>query len=248
MFHDRCVGTIPLNFLETAQINNWTYIRYVLQALVRLPTNFAIVHGGIPVSGNPQGSRYEIVTQPDTMEITFQQGPQGKSLSRAQRDTDTTSTVSASSRVTERPSQAKFREALVARDGRCVVTGSTRFESVTACHIVPQSLGQLYLDEITGTPNEVLVFSPRNGLLLSEMLHKSFDRYRWGIYHKDGNFYLHSFDSDPSDPTSSRFYHGRRLLLNKTFGNAWPHLALIDWHYRQCLMARVRGFAAGTLY
>lgn len=63
---------IPIAFLKSAQVNNWTFTRYVVCALVCLSTEFVILDGESAVSGVPRGIRYEIVTHSESMEIAFQ--------------------------------------------------------------------------------------------------------------------------------------------------------------------------------
>lgn len=91
---------------------------------------------------------------------------------------------------------------------------------------------------------------PQNGLLLSTMLHHPFDKFLWGVYYDESvdKYFVHSFESGPDDVTSSRAYHGRPLSLREEFRELWPHRKLLDWHYKQCVMAHVRGFVAGGLH
>lgn len=251
----RKVGSIPLDFLTTGQVANWSYIRYVLRAVVVLPVNFELYDADKQVNEDTVilPKTYNIVTseQIEPEAITFTTGPQGKSLSCAQQlnDQNETDTVSASSQASRSPDQTAFQQALLARDGRCLVTGAERLQVLTGCHIVFQSLGQSYLDEVLGAGSDVIVMDVRNRLLLNNVLHHPYDRFSWGIYYKeaDNAYYIHLFKSDPQDPTSSRYYHGHRLLLNDTFKGKWPHQALLDWQYCQCLMAQVRGFKHGEL-
>lgn len=251
---DTDVATIPLEFMRLAHVDNWEYVRYVLHTLADLPETFQLLVNGAQLTEDHPllPGTYEIQYAGSSSHIKFSRGPQGKSLSRARNtiDDEASDTVSASSRLTGRPEQARFRNALLARDSRCLVTGTRRLVVLTACHIVFQSLGQAYLDEIVGSRNEVLVMDLRNGLLLNNVLHHPYDQFLWGIYYdsKSDRYVVHSFEDDPDDPTSSRAYHGRSLLLNDNFKDTWPHKALLEWQYRQCLMAHVRGFAAGELH
>lgn len=251
---DTEIATIPLDFMRSAHIDNWTYVRYVLRACVDITDDFRLYRDDIQVVIDDPvvpGS-YEVKRNDISQEWTFLQGPQGKSLSRARNtvDDEASDSVSQSSRLTGKPAQIKFRSALLARDGKCLVTGSKRLVSITACHIIFQSLGQSFLDQIIGVRNQVTVMDPQNGLLLSNMLHHPFDQFLWGIYYEESTekYYVHSFDENPEDPTSSRAYHGRALTLRSDFRELWPHQSLLNWHYKQCVMAHIRGFAAGQLH
>ena len=102
-YADRKVGSIPLDFLTTGQVANWSYIRYLLRAIVVLPVNFELYNRGEQVSEDTVilPTTYKIVTseQNEPEAITFTTGPQGKSLSCAQHlnNQNETDTVSASS-------------------------------------------------------------------------------------------------------------------------------------------------------
>lgn len=65
-----------------------------------------------------------------------------------------------------RKDQAKFRTELIKRYGGCVVSGLNADEC-EAAHIIPYA--------------EYAVYDVDNGLLLNEIIHKSFDRYDWSI-------------------------------------------------------------------
>lgn len=67
----------------------------------------------------------------------------------------------------KRLNQKEFREEIINKYQQCVITGETCLDELTAAHIVPVSTEENYDID--------------NGLLLSENLHKTFDKYKWSI-------------------------------------------------------------------
>jgi len=57
-------------------------------------------------------------------------------------------------------------------------------------------------------------------------------------------YYVHFFDRDL--PGADDF-HGKAIHSTRfhTRSSKHPDPRLINWHYRQCVMARIRGFASG---
>lgn len=236
------IGQIPLPFLTGCdQTQTVSYLQYVIQELLCLESSSEVVltrndtdHPIAPdelaqigvytfFSGSTNRPRQRI-------------GPQGKSLSRPFRDTDGTSTVSKSSRSSI--NQNKFRERLLTRDGRCLVTDIEEPDNLVAAHVVPFSLGQSYLDGLTNYPRQVTLYSVTGGILLRPDLHQAFDRYRWGIYvNTDKRQFIHIFDG-----SEYLEYHGKEILYRVRNRGSLPNLALLRWQYQQCLMARIRGY------
>lgn len=70
----------------------------------------------------------------------------------------------------EREGQNKFRQELIIRDGKCLITGDNP-EICEACHIIPYS--------------EIKSFDIANGLLLNRCFHKMFDNYLLSINSSD---------------------------------------------------------------
>ena len=66
----------------------------------------------------------------------------------------------------EREGQNKFRQELILRDKKCLISGDNN-DICEACHIIPYS--------------ETKSFDISNGLLLNRCLHKLFDNYMWSI-------------------------------------------------------------------
>jgi len=86
----------------------------------------------------------------------------------------------------ERDGQNKFREKIILRDKKCLVTGDN-CEVCEAAHIIPYSISKS--------------FDTSNGLLLNRCFHKMFDKYLWSV-NSSGNiefsnkiFYLDNFEN-----------------------------------------------------
>lgn len=229
----RRLGSFPLEFLRTGSADsmNGAYLLRVCRALLVIPATcpFTISgEGGILDPADQVAAGTYIVNG----SFDLRPGPSGKSRSRPFRDTDGASTVSKSSRSTA--NQSRFKMELLARDGECLLSGEDVVESLVACHIVPFSLGQLTLDEICA-PLRIGQFSVTNGLLLSPSLHVNFDRYLWGIYTFEGSHFVHVFGEN------YHTMHGKQIQYRARKIARLPNKKLLDWHYNQCLMARVRG-------
>jgi len=68
----------------------------------------------------------------------------------------------------KRIGQQEFRKRIIEKfDGKCIITGVNCLEELTACHIIPVSENENY--------------DVDNGLLLTENLHRTFDRFIWSI-------------------------------------------------------------------
>lgn len=67
-----------------------------------------------------------------------------------------------------RLSQSFFREGLLKKYGKCVITNTNCLDELEAAHIIP------YKDDKYN-------FFINNGLLLKSNIHKTFDRYKWTI-------------------------------------------------------------------
>jgi hypothetical protein len=102
------------------------------------------------------------------------------------------------------------------------------------------------------------------GFLIRDDLHKSYDRYEWGWYWKvrklvdcfrevkthascrqNEKFYAHFFALE--DP-SMRSMHGKVIdppVEMRVQPREYLDQRLTAWHYRQCVLARIRGFADG---
>jgi hypothetical protein len=106
------------------------------------------------------------------------------------------------------------------------------------------------------------MFQASAGLLLRPDLHKAFDNLDISRYYKvgtrtlpmtydtlianvvrqDGMIYAHSFRLH-----DAMQYHGMAIPSTRwriPIPEYWPKPKFLQWHYRQCLMARFRGFSA----
>lgn len=240
----KVIGQIPFRFLhESEATRTVSYLRYLIRNLLSISVSeeVILIHDGVRLDDASEAvitPGVYIYTSSTSAEQTLLKGPQGKSRSRPFRDTDGASTVSRSSRSSD--NQSNFRERLFLRDGCCLVTGNENDETLIAAHIVPYSLGQDFLDELTSRTHEVTLFSVSNGLTLRSDIHRLFDRFYWGVYvDESGRHYIHVFGEDNQD------LHGKRIDYRCRTSSKLPHESLLKWHYQQCLMARIRGFHVG---
>ncbi|CAD6586822.1 MAG: hypothetical protein TREMPRED_004564 [Tremellales sp. Tagirdzhanova-0007] len=136
---------------------------------------------------------------------------------------------------------SNFRINVIARDGTCLLT-DVPHNKCTAAHIAPYSRPDVYMQLLNITYDPPL-FDASCGLLLRDELHHSFDRLEWSLYHKDGSFYVHCFTLSQSEIAT---LHGKKISPDRFRGleESRPDRRLVDWHYKQCLMAHIRGFSA----
>lgn len=243
------LGNVPLPFMkQCVATTTVAYLRYVIRELLSLGTSAEIV---LQHNGERLDHESEAIIEFGVYQYSFPSscqakpliGPQGKSLSRSYQETDGSSTVSRSSR-TSSVGQNTFRERLCLRDGHCIVTGVEEIEILVPAHIIPYSLGHEFLYGLTNYPGQVSLNSVNNGLLLSPEMHKAYDRFRWGIFvSSDNKHYVHMFDF------RDRTYHGMEIKYRCRSKSLWPNKSLLQWQYRQCLAARIRGSCVrgGTL-
>jgi predicted restriction endonuclease len=66
-----------------------------------------------------------------------------------------------------RLNQTEFRKNIIEKYGKCIITGITCTDELAAAHIVPISNEENYDID--------------NGLLLTESIHKTFDKFKWTI-------------------------------------------------------------------
>lgn len=233
------VGTFPMQFLRDGGPGTLTarYLLHVCRLILEIPLDFDLIIRDGAGAINPA----DIITPTHySINGTFalRHGPAGKTRSKPFRETDSNGTYSQSSRSSA--TQSKFKMELVQRDSACLVSDNFALEELVGCHIVPFSLGQEKLREIC-QPETVQVSSIENGLLLASSLHKSFDQYVWGIYPFEGSLYVHMFGA------SHHEWHGKRLHFRSRPWARPPKAKLLEWHYAQCLMARIRGFSVHPL-
>lgn len=116
------------------------------------------------------------------------------------------------------------------------------------------------------------MFRPSSGLLLRDDLHHAFDRFNLSLYHRvslstgetlensgwkatinefmvrsnvlqDGSLYVHFFSL--TSPGASEL-HGRAIPPHWFRGaeTERPDPVLLQWHWSQCVKARLRGFSS----
>ncbi|RDW90558.1 uncharacterized protein DSM5745_02333 [Aspergillus mulundensis] len=152
-----------------------------------------------------------------------------------------------------RGNQRHFRRAVLARDGRCAITGAEGpperpNRGLVAAHIYPvarqnewarNNLQQAWLTDTSPaqsiSPNGL--FSAQNGLLLSSgYLHESFDSFDVGI-DPDDNYRVVVFNTDRMN------LGGRSLNARTRQGNVNHRVSdhCLRWHFQQCILTHMRG-------
>lgn len=244
---------IPLEFVQTAGSDSVATCRYLYSVLECCLDNESSSFSLAKRSKDGEVSLVDafdqieagfyVLVSPPYRDLQFSRGPQGKSRFRAFEEDASNSTVSNSSRSSTH--QQRFRMELLARDGDCLASGAYGITRLTACHIVPFSLGQSFLDEIMdfgNTGRRTTLYSASNGLLLRSDLHKEYDSYLLSMWHEEGRYYIHTFDE-----TLSQF-HGHEVIWRSSVKQAdKPNPYLLRWHYKQCVMARFRGFKVAVI-
>ncbi|OWZ30827.1 hypothetical protein C347_03972 [Cryptococcus neoformans AD2-60a] len=247
------IASFPLNFISRGGDNSWSYVLYVIgQLIIPESSRTGIIkdeHGRVLDPNEPPSAGVFFFFQeadPDPQlaqtDVSFSSGPEYFSSIKAPNPEGSISTRSDSKRSSV--NQSRFRISLIARDGRCVVSGA-HWESCTASHIVPASRPDIY-DRFYGDEGGLPMFRPSAGLLLRDDLHHAFDRLMFSFYQKDGVFYVHCF---------SMAFQGASECHGKAIPPDWfraasrdlPDPVLVKWHYSQCLKARIRGFSVDML-
>ncbi|CAD6584953.1 MAG: hypothetical protein CYPHOPRED_002893 [Cyphobasidiales sp. Tagirdzhanova-0007] len=175
---------IPAAFLEGSGDNTWTLVLYMLHALVneegqvyaRAPEGTTLQ----PVKTEAAPVAGEYLFKPkSTSHFTWTQGPQGARKGKAviEGEGDERSSISASSST-----RTQFREHIIARDGRCLLSSADSTGS-QAAHIVPRARIDVY-SEALNDPGFIVPFETSMGLLLRNDLHYKYDCYEWSLYMK----------------------------------------------------------------
>lgn len=235
------IAQIPFDFIQGGPNRTISYLHFVIRkAIWNVPVDIVLTKDGhVVTTDNASEPGEYCLASPAAEKLLFTKGPQGKTISRLFSETTSQSTVSRSSRSSA--AQTKFRGAVTFRDARCLVTKTREFDEVVACHIIPYSLGQQFLDEITGV--RYTLYSPEVGLTLRTDIHRAYDSYKLGIYVENGRYYVHSFGG------SAKQYHGMEIEFPYKDSGADSHRPcpeLLEWHYAQCVMARFRGFKVSS--
>ncbi|PUU74798.1 hypothetical protein B9Z19DRAFT_998311 [Tuber borchii] len=139
-----------------------------------------------------------------------------------------------------------LRDAVRNRDGGCVITGQRslnpgkrRWGGYSATHILPPEhakhlVGPGY--DSSETPTRKSIYSVQNGLLLRRDMRRLFERYLVSI-NPDDNYKIVCFMGDDVDISGKH--------LDKTFlkleGPQRPGDRFLRWHFRQAVLANMRG-------
>ena len=109
---DTEIATIPIEFMRSAKVDNWDYIRYVLRACVDIKGDFKLFRDEIEIVSNSPvvPGDYTIMRSDTLTKWTFCKGPQGKSPSRARNTLpdETSDSTSQSSRSSTSQAQHDF--------------------------------------------------------------------------------------------------------------------------------------------
>lgn len=168
--------------------------------------------------------------------IVPKRGPRFKYKYKAPSGEAGSSTMSNSGRSS--PGQSQFMLRVAARDGVCIISG-VPVGLCIAAHILPASRPEYYA-EVLGTVYDQ--FQPSCGLLLRSELHTTFDKGDWALYPEQDAFVVHEFVFEENQPR----YHGKRITKDYFRGptNTFPDTRLLRFHYDQCAMMHLRGFAS----
>ncbi|OWT37221.1 hypothetical protein C362_05351 [Cryptococcus neoformans Bt1] len=237
------IASFPLSFVQTGGDNTWRYVLEVVGQLVEKDSDQLDVimdeHGvAVSLDDAPSSGMYHYEQTPSSGKLEFSRGPEYFSRFRPVTPEGSFSTRSDS----KGSSDNQFRMGVVARDGTCLVT-DVMHSYCTSCHIVPLSRPDVY-QLILGINRDPPLYKTSAGLLVRDDLHHAYDRLEWSLYYKDGSFYVHFFVLGYPDATR---LHGMRIPPERFRGpiSERPDPRLVQWHYAQCVKARIRGFAAG---
>ncbi|KAJ8100164.1 HNH endonuclease-domain-containing protein [Lipomyces tetrasporus] len=148
-----------------------------------------------------------------------------------------------------------FRARVRERDGKCVITGTVNTKAYRdvwtgfeAAHIFPLSSEEYFVQNglsrwITNRmgPHDTGINSCQNGLLMQSNIHQSFDSFDFSIDPDDG-YKIICFDEDP-------FRIDGRILepvCRDPNGNRSARDELLRWHFRQAVLANMRGAGEPT--
>ena len=235
------LARIPMIYLERSGTNDWELVYDIVRALIKEPVTLTDLDGEeiIDTKCAPTPGQYTVRHRDHASQgLTSKTGPEGNTMFIPLNDS-TLSSKSRSTRSTTR--QSSFRLSLVARDSRCVVTGSP-WEACMASHIVPFSRLDVYQRIYIPGISENNLFEPCMGVLLDDRFSRLLDRFKWTIYCRGDYYYFHG----PAMPPDYMQYHGKKL--NIADGREWspmlmPERIFCQWHWEQCMQAHARGFS-----
>ena len=136
--------------------------------------------------------------------------------------------------------QSTFREKVLQRDTKCLITKTCDPRALGAYHIVPYSLGSDFVKRVSR--GRVKLYTPANGLTMTQKLRTLFDEYAVGVYCHQAQYVLHCFAWNGPGLA----HHGQILAFDRDVKEqlrSWlPHRDCLRWHYTQCILTRFRGF------
>ncbi|KAF8340833.1 hypothetical protein F5887DRAFT_1160371 [Amanita rubescens] len=149
---------------------------------------------------------------------------------------------------TSQPHADAFRDAIRARDTRCIITGHPRFRAVTASHLIPKRLGDVAIRSVvqrfTGLDaSGVTRFDPRLGVLLVKHMDSMVDFYELGFWHSGPDQYVvHDFsEGEPLNLFGFPLALGNGAPLHGhliTLPTNNPPIGIFNWNYLQCVLTR----------
>ncbi|PWN19880.1 hypothetical protein BCV69DRAFT_313615 [Microstroma glucosiphilum] len=230
--------SFPLAFLNAGHVATFDYVQQVLAMCFTGAINITSLDGTPKRRDQPIVAERLLVTS-DATGIQATRGPRFKDAFRAPPNDDTASTMSHSSRSSV--NQSTFRTKLQIRDGGCVISNAHFTASVPA-HILPVSRPEYYR-EILGLHRNARLYDTSYGLLLARDLHHAFDRGSIALYPDENRLIVHVFTPRAA---AWRPYHGKIILPSRfrTEFEPAPNIELLRFHYRQCCMMHLRGYAA----
>ncbi|CDR41023.1 hypothetical protein NBRC10512_003074 [Rhodotorula toruloides] len=235
---------IPLDFIRLGGDNTLRFVQEVAQMLVEgegVLRDSANIDEALDLEKEPKEALYRFVPANPGVAFKEARGPESVhspgSAPPGYVDLDD-QTESEPSRQTD--DQSNFRERLLIRDGFCPFSFK-RGENCDAAHLVPAARTDVY-EKLLGTaaPYEVAF-----GLLLSPNLHRS-DRYVWSMHYQNGRYFFHCFDymDDEAAQLHGKSYARADMRVSKEDDESdYPDTELCRWHYRLCVLMRVRGYA-----
>ncbi|KAK9326102.1 HNH endonuclease-domain-containing protein [Lipomyces orientalis] len=143
-----------------------------------------------------------------------------------------------------------FRAQVRERDGKCVITGVVNTEAYRnewvgfeAAHIFPLSSEEYWIQKgysrwITNRARnrDRGINSSQNGLLMQSNIHQKFDSFSFSI-NPDDDYKITCFDGDAFQ------IDGKKLdpVCREFSGEAGVRDILLRWHFRQAVLANMRG-------
>ncbi|KAF5373230.1 hypothetical protein D9615_007414 [Tricholomella constricta] len=152
---------------------------------------------------------------------------------------------------TSAPRANMFRDTLLRRHQRCIITQSPIPSLLVASHLIPRRLGDAgvhaTVERFTGDSNVLDRYDPIIGVPLLATLDLLVDTYHLGFWNTGPDQYVvHSFVDTPlhlygGPPLTSNdpMCHGRQLTLSIHDPSlSLPPVGVFNWHYVQCVLKK----------